>query len=185
MINDLFLVVRMDDGRVTFDLKKQDLNPFLAQVCADYQPKAEPKGIVLQPVLPECPTSVDFDGLYLRQAIENILDNAIRHSSVAMPIQVAMNQIGDLVQIQITNYGEPISPKDLPHIFERYYRGKDSKPGQTGLGLAITQEIVLKHEGTITVKSAPEGTCFTICLPVDPVPDPATSLRETNSIPVC
>lgn len=182
MINDLFLVVRMDDGRVSFDLKKQDLNPLLAQVCLDYQPKAEPKDIILQSVLPECPTPVDFDGLYLRQAIENILDNAVRHSSAAMPIQVAMNQIGDLAQIQITNYGEPIIPEDLPHVFERYYRGKDSSPEQTGLGLAITQEIVLKHEGTITVKSDQEGTCFTICLPIDLVPDQAISLREIASI---
>jgi len=165
MINDLFFVVRIDDGRISFDLKQQDINPLLAQVCLDYQPIAEQKGLVLQPVLPEYPTPVAYDGYYFRQAIENILDNAIRHSSIGRPIQVCMNLSGNMAQILITNYGEPISSEDLPHVFERYYRGKDSKPEQTGLGLAIAQEIVLKHEGTITVKSDQEGTCFKICLP--------------------
>jgi signal transduction histidine kinase len=166
MISDLFFVVRIDDGRVSYDLKQQDLNPLLAQVCLDYQPKAERKGLVLQPVLPEYPTQVAYDGLYFRQAIENILDNAIRHSTIGRPILVRMNQSENMAQILITNYGEPILSEDLPHIFERYYRGKDSKPEQTGLGLAIAQEIVLKHDGTISVKSDQEGTSFTICLPI-------------------
>jgi signal transduction histidine kinase len=147
-------------------MKQQDLNLLLTQVCLDYQPKAERKDLVLQMQLPENPTPVAFDGLYLRQAVENILDNAIRHSAVGKPIQVSLRLSHDLAQIQITNFGEPISPEDLPHIFERYYRGKNSNHDQTGLGLAIAQEIVQRHSGTITVNCDKDGTCFRVCLPV-------------------
>jgi signal transduction histidine kinase len=164
MIKDLLFVVRIDDGKIDFDLKRQDLNVLLTQICLDYQSKVEQKSLSLQLDLPGKPTPVAFDGLYLRQAIENILDNAIRYSIPGKPIFVSVTMKGEVAQIQIENFGEQISAEDIPHIFERYYRGKDSKPDQTGLGLAIAQEILVKHEGTISVKSDQAGSCFNIYL---------------------
>ena len=167
MINELFLIVRMDDGLISFDIKKHDLKNLLLQCCADFQQKAERKGVEIQTILPENPVLIAFDDFYLRQAVENVLANAIRHSYSGKAVTVSLEQDQHSVHIRIQNFGAQISPEDLPHIFQRYYKGRDSKPEQAGLGLAITQEIISRHSGDITVNSNTESTCFTLTLPTE------------------
>lgn len=96
------------------------------------------------------------------EAITNILKNCIEHSKDNQKILINYTQNNVYTSIEIKDFGEGISPKDLPHIFERFYKGENSNPESIGIGLALTKTIVEKDNGTIIVDSSPNGTSFII-----------------------
>jgi two-component system, OmpR family, heavy metal sensor histidine kinase CusS len=112
------------------------------------------------------------DRLMFRRAISNLLSNAIRHADTDSQIEVdiATNTAGDEVTITVTNQGDTIDSKDLPRLFDRFYRAdpaRQSRPGEgAGLGLAITRAIIDAHGGRVSVSSAARKTVFTVVLPV-------------------
>jgi signal transduction histidine kinase len=108
----------------------------------------------------------------LRQAISNLLGNAIQHSPEDAPIELRLRGEPMDVVLAVFNGGPPISPGELPKIFDPLVRGssaihpKVNRPGSIGLGLYIAREIVSSHGGTITVTSSEaNGTLFTVRLP--------------------
>lgn len=105
----------------------------------------------------------------LEQALVNILDNAIKYSGENTTVRIAIENNDDDVRIHIQDQGIGIPEKDLPHIFERFYRvdkGRSRKVGGTGLGLSIAHHILQLHRGRILVKSTlNEGSTFTLVLP--------------------
>lgn len=111
------------------------------------------------------------DATLMRQVLDIIVENAVIYNSSDKPTIVVDTSLSShTVKISISDNGTGIDPKDLPHIFDRFYRGKNasSKNGQGhGLGLALAHDIVNRHDGELTVKSKlGEGTTFTIILPV-------------------
>jgi signal transduction histidine kinase len=118
--------------------------------------------------LPAEPLLIAGDAGYLRQAIGAILDNAIRFTPDGGAIAVHLEQVGETAVLAITDTGIGIGAADLPHIFERFYRG--DKAGTTrgfGLGLPIAKGIVELHRGSISVESEEgKGSTFKILLPV-------------------
>ena len=106
------------------------------------------------------------DDFYLRQALQNIIDNGLRHCGEHGVLEVACTENDGTVRVRIADNGDGIRPEDLEHIFERYYT---KHPGSRtmGLGLPIAQEIVSAHGGTIEVQSEPGvGSAFTVVLPL-------------------
>lgn len=102
----------------------------------------------------------------MEELIYNLLDNAIKYSDQGGDISISIMEDSDII-IEVKNFGKTIPKKDLPHIFERFYRideSRDKKTGGTGLGLAIVKHIVNYHQGSIEVKSNKE-TVFKIRLP--------------------
>ena len=103
-------------------------------------------------------------------AIINLLDNACKYSNPPASIIIAIDQVGDEVQITISDKGIGIPPGDLEHIFERFFtvdKARSRRLGGAGLGLSLVKTIIEKHQGTISVSSIlGEGTTFTIQLPV-------------------
>jgi signal transduction histidine kinase len=107
------------------------------------------------------------------QVFTNLLTNAVSYTppggQVSFSSRIARIKGGAYVAIRIHNDGPPISAEDLPHIFDRFYRGKTGResgqPG-TGLGLAICKEIVERHGGWMEVESTGAGTAFTVWLPM-------------------
>lgn len=97
---------------------------------------------------------------YLGTAISNILCNALRYATSKMIISIESSSRP--LKLTISNDGEPISDQDLPYIFERFYKGKG---GQTGIGLALTKEIIEKHHGKLSVSSTERETSFQLLLP--------------------
>ncbi|HSM25674.1 MAG TPA: sensor histidine kinase, partial [Anaerolineaceae bacterium] len=97
------------------------------------------------------------------------VSNAIRHTSVNGSVTVCAKCVGDNILVSVRDTGEGINPQDLPHVFERFYRGEKSRNlsgGGAGLGLAIAKGIVEAHKGNITVESTPgQETTFTFSLP--------------------
>jgi signal transduction histidine kinase len=108
----------------------------------------------------------------LRQAISNLLGNAIQHSPESAPVELRLRGEPADVVLAMFNGGPPISPGELPRIFDPLVRGssaehpKGNRPGSIGLGLYIAREIVGSHGGTVTVSSSQaSGTLFTVRLP--------------------
>ncbi|WP_158454044.1 sensor histidine kinase [Paenibacillus durus] len=105
------------------------------------------------------PVCVYGDREKLVTAIINILSNCIRYARACVAIE-ARTEAGNVI-IRIADDGKGINPKDLPHIFERFYMGED---GHAGIGLAITKEIIEYHQGTVTAMNGENGAIFTIRL---------------------
>lgn len=108
---------------------------------------------------PAANISMKSDSKKLERAIINILTNAIRYA--ACVVQITAFRLDDELKIIITNDGPLIDEKDLPHLFDRFYKGKG---GNTGIGLAITQDIVTKLSGNVEAKNLNEGVQFVITL---------------------
>jgi two-component system sensor histidine kinase MprB len=117
------------------------------------------------------PTLVHGSADALTRAIANLLDNAIKWSPAAEPIDITLRN----GRLTIRDRGPGINPTDLPHIFDRFYRAPNARtmPG-SGLGLAIVRQTAQAHHGTVTADPAPGGgTTFTLQLP--PLPEPPTN----------
>jgi two-component system, OmpR family, sensor kinase len=151
-------ILGLTDGDVC-DLAKQaleELSPAIATADAKITFEGQP-------------TPLRCDPVRIRRAITNLVANAIQHSPKGVSIRITTRSCGHQAQIEVADNGPGISSENLPHIFQRFYRGTDarkqSRPG-AGLGLAIVQSIVKLHQGTIEVKSKPgQGTQFIIKLP--------------------
>jgi two-component system, sensor histidine kinase LadS len=106
------------------------------------------------------------DALNIQVALDNLLNNAVSHSAPQAPIEVMVEADRDFITLTVTNQGEPIDPTDLPHLFERFYRGRNAKhrPG-SGLGLHLVQVVAAMHSGHVLAENLPNGRCrFTLVL---------------------
>jgi signal transduction histidine kinase len=100
------------------------------------------------------------------QVFENLIENAIKYSEDAKEIEILISSGSGQVAVTVKDNGTGILPEDMPHIFERFFRGRNAGPGGSGLGLSIACDIVEAHGGHISVESAPgEGTSVTVSLP--------------------
>ena len=114
-----------------------------------------------------------MDARLIGRVLTNLVSNALRHTPAGGLVQVQAARHNDQVRVEIQDSGEGIDPQDLPHVFERFYRGEKSRSrvtGGTGLGLAIAQGIIEAHGGQLGVQSdLGQGTCFFFHLPVGSV----------------
>jgi two-component system sensor histidine kinase MprB len=110
------------------------------------------------------PTIVEGAAERLHRAVNNLLDNAARHSPPGGPIEVSVNSDG----VRVRDHGNGVDPEDLPYVFDRFYRGANSRGRQgSGLGLAIVRQVAEQHGGSVAVENAPDGgAIFTIHLPI-------------------
>ncbi len=102
----------------------------------------------------------------LGRAVNNLLDNAARHSPPGGTVEVLVNADG----VRVRDHGPGIDQQDLPHVFDRFFRGINSRGKQgSGLGLAIVRQVTEQHGGTATAANAPDGgAIFTLHLPTTP-----------------
>ena len=107
------------------------------------------------------------DGENLKQVLMNLIDNSLTFSDKGCIIEMNMKRNGDNVEITITDNGWGIPEEDLPHLAERFYRGKHGdKVKGTGLGLTLCDEIVKMHDGAMSIRSAVgKGTAVTVSIP--------------------
>lgn len=116
---------------------------------------------------PDQPVIANADRTTIRQVLGILLDNAIRYGRSGEPVEVAIREEEGNAVIAVTDHGQGIEARHLPHLFDRFYRADAARtePG-SGLGLAIAKQVIDQHNGTITVTSQPgHGTTFTITLP--------------------
>jgi signal transduction histidine kinase len=171
LLRDLLDISRLDGG--TEVEWREDVNLMdIAQVSVEQtRPQAAKKQVEVRNLSNTDGLLVSGNGIQLQRAIVNLLTNAINHTPVGGTVTLATRVFEpDRVEVLISDTGVGIDPSDLPHIFERFYRGDKARTrtaGGTGLGLAITREIIARHHGSIDVESVPgEGSTFIIRLPV-------------------
>ncbi len=174
LVDDLLDLSRFERGRQLLKRQPLDLQPFLDDTVALMQPQATERGVTLR--MGETPAGlvVLVDEGRLRQVIINLLNNALHYNDPGGWVEVSASRKGDSAIIMVHDNGWGISPGDLPHIFERFYRGHhpqvNSEQHGAGLGLALAQEIVRAHRGQIAVESEGvpgRGSTFTVRLPVE------------------
>lgn len=150
--------VEMTDEKLSaFDLVEESLQPF--QITFDVRDIALSKS--------GSDFFVEGDSGWLCEAISNIIKNDLEHTPCGGSISISFKQTALFGVISITDNGCGIDEEDLKHIFERFYRGKNSSPESVGIGLALSKSIVEKNGGKIEVKSIPgSGTTFDVFLPI-------------------
>lgn len=158
----LLLLAQADAGQ-KLELRPVELDEVVIEVYEQAQELANDAHIVLE----QCdPVSVPGDPDRLKQVLLNLIDNALQHTDSSGRVTLSLACQENLAHLTVADTGGGISAADLPHIFERFYRGRNGKRS-TGLGLSIVKWIVEEHHGDITVKSEPgQGTTFTIRLPI-------------------
>ncbi|WP_409348339.1 sensor histidine kinase [Paenibacillus glucanolyticus] len=161
LIDDLFEYTRINNG-LPLDIRKIDMVRFIRQLIEESVPTLEKSGMECN-LTAEEDLIIMADGAQLVRAYENLISNAIRYGESGKIIDIAVRSDRDQVSISFTNYGDPIPERDLPFIFDRFYRVEGSRSkqtGGTGLGLAITKSIVEVQGGEIRVRSDERRTTF-------------------------
>ncbi|KPU44347.1 sensor protein SrrB [Oxobacter pfennigii] len=163
---ELFLISRLEDDKVDFNKKSEDLSIVVGQTINSFRNAIDNMKINL--TYTSKPAFCHIDVFRMQQVVENLLDNAVRYCNHGGDITISVSQPGQHVIFSIANTGKGINEEEQKHIFERYYMNRiaNQNQGSTGLGLYLSNEIVLRHQGALTVKSVPnELTTFTVTLP--------------------
>ena len=180
MLNQLLTLTRADAGEEPMHLEPLAVDSIARPVVDNMMPLADEKGVSLS-LRSDAEVWVEGDGDRLRQLLVNLLDNAIRHTARGGRIEVTVSRDRNQVVLQVADSGEGILPEDLPHIFQRFYRGDRARgrgTGNSGLGLAIVKWIVDAHGGEIAVSSAAgRGATFTVRLALAESPAPVQRVR--------
>lgn len=169
LVEDILDLSRLEIARQNTLFGPVDLSAVIDQVVTAHQPRAEVAGLQLTFAAEDDLPPVCGDIHQLTQVVTNLIVNALNYTPCGW-VRVAMTAQAGRVCVRVADSGQGIAPEDLPHIFDRFYRGREARqrdiPG-TGLGLAIVKEIVEAHQGSITVDSrVGEGTTFEVHLPI-------------------
>jgi two-component system sensor histidine kinase BaeS len=171
LVVDLQDLALADAGMLRLNPAPRDLTEVIEQVVAAHRPAAETAGVSLAAAVTG-PAPAIVDGARIRQALGNLVANAIRFTPRDGKVVVGVRRVGNGYNLTVTDNGTGIAAEHLPHLFDRFYRADHSRSrttGGSGLGLAITKHLVEAHQGTITVTSLPDhGSTFTIHLPPKP-----------------
>lgn len=166
LIQNLLKLAKLDAGTIVLEKNSHELKPFLEKCKNSFITRAahENKKITLV-----CDSSIRmrFDEIWLAEALENIIKNALDHTKATDQIEIFCEENNLQIAIFIKDNGAGIHPEDLYHIFERFYRSRYSKDHQgIGIGLALSKAIIEKHHGTITVQSELNiGSLFQVIFP--------------------
>lgn len=168
---------------MTLDLQEIDLKELISAIADIYLYDAEDKNIRLEMNIPAHLT-VHADATRLRQAIANLMDNAIKYTPAGGCITLDAGSNETNIFISVSDTGGGISPADMPRIFDRLYRGDKSRSQRgLGLGLCLVKAITTAHHGAINVQNLPgRGAVFTLTLPQrTPVRPAKTPLADTDT----
>jgi len=173
LIDDLFEYTRMRHGGMPLRSTRFNLTELLGQLLSQHRLGLQQAGMTAALTAPPKPVDVVGDPDKLVRVFENLLTNAMRYGRDGKRIDVTVRSVGGTAEVDVVNYGEPISASDLPYIFERFYRADKSRTdadggsgSSSGLGLAIAKGIVDKHGGAIAAYSDAGSTMFQVRLPL-------------------
>ncbi|MEK3674337.1 ATP-binding protein [Paenibacillus sp. FSL R10-2771] len=167
LIDELFEYTRINNG-MPLELSELDIAGLIRQLEEEFVPVTENVGMEIRLNMHEGEFKIQADGGLLVRAYENIISNAIQYGKAGRYIDIDIAKDGDVLVVRIQNYGDPIPERDLPFIFDRFYRverSRSKQTGGTGLGLAIAKSIIDVHGGSITVHSSKKATIFETRLP--------------------
>ena len=161
----LLRLAQIDSGKIWMKRKKENLTGLIEECIDRTQPLAEEKGVGFEMDVPkECLLSCD--GFWLKEAMENVLKNAIEYADIGSRIQILLKEDTDYYKLYITNQGKRIEEEKRELIFDRFYQMEQGSG--IGIGLHLAKEIVTLHQGTLKVvdrSGLEEATTFQFILP--------------------
>ena len=166
MVVQLLDFTRIQDDRMTLNIRQVDIRGDFEDAVYMYSSRLAQDDIVLEYLdndddIPEIPC----DPERLRQVFLNIIDNAAKHGGDGKRIEASMSLEDDLIVVRIRDFGPGIPEDELPLVKKKFYKGSNNTRG-TGIGLAVCEEIIAMHRGTLTLENAEGGgTLVTVCLP--------------------
>ena len=172
LINDLFELSQLESGHIDLHVQYTSLSDLLSDTLSALRPLADRRGVRLGGHVSSGIDPVMIDPEKIQRVLYNLLTNAVRHTPEGGEVQLTATVVGDMVRVSVSDSGEGIATEDLPHVFDRFYRGERARTrdhdGQrgAGLGLAIARGLIEAHKGTIEVDSQPgQGAQFVFTLP--------------------
>lgn len=170
LVQDLHDLAQAEARELPLNCHPLDAVELLHATAQSFAPLAEEEDVTLQQHFASGPLMVNADAARMTQVIQNLLANALRHTSPGGHITLNVSAGADDVKITVADDGAGIEPEHLPHVFERFYRTDRSRSrnsGGAGLGLAIVRAIVEAHGGTVAAHSegVGRGSSFTVILP--------------------
>jgi signal transduction histidine kinase len=166
MLETLMDISEAETGTMRLDVARVEVASAVNEVIDLYEDIAEDKRVQLATSL-EPGLAVDADGTRLRQVLANLVDNAVKYTPAGGRVTVSARRDGQAIRFDVSDTGVGISPRDLPHVFERLYRGDQSRTERgLGLGLSLVRAVVNAHGGRVEVAAEPgRGSTFTVLLP--------------------
>ena len=160
LVEELLDISKIDMGRQQLALSETDIRELLYDSIRAVEPAAAVSGITIAPDFPEEPVMVKCDDTQMRRAVTNILTNGLRYARSELRLTCRPGKRNVMIRIQ--DDGNGIAETALPHIFDRFYMGES---GKTGIGLALTKEIIHLHKGRICACNGEPGAVFEISIP--------------------
>jgi two-component system phosphate regulon sensor histidine kinase PhoR len=165
LVNDILTLSSLESKEALLELNPIDVSGTIAKACTLLQERAVQKNItIINETTDGALPRVMADQGRLEQVVVNLLENAIKYTPNGGSIRLFSEDSSEFVKVSVADTGIGIPFKDLPRIFERFYRVDEARTreqGGTGLGLAIVKHIVLLHGGTVSVTSEPgKGSIF-------------------------
>lgn len=167
MVEELLDFSRMQSGRFSLQCATMDILAELGDAVLIYEEKARKENIRIIYQEPEMLPFVYGDKNRIRQVFINVIDNAIKYSNPGSTITVSAEEVGNMIQVTVTDNGVGISEADLPHVKTKFFKANHTRRG-SGIGLAVADEIISMHGGRLDITSELNvGTNVTITLPVE------------------
>lgn len=174
LINQILDLRKLESGALQVNMIQGDIIPYLRYITESFSPVAMTNGLRIHFLTVPTALEMDYDPDKLLHVISNLLSNAIKYTPAEGDIYIQLSQQvvneQDQLIIQVKDTGQGIPQEALPYIFDRFYQVEDlanQKPQGSGVGLALTRELVQLLQGSIKVASKPnEGTLFTLSFPI-------------------
>jgi signal transduction histidine kinase len=169
---NLLELSKLDSGLVLLDLRPDDLRACVESAVEQVEPAAERRGVTLRLLLPDGPLRIQHDPQRIGQVVTNLVGNGVKFTPRGGSVTVQLRAERDDAIVEVADSGSGIDAAELPHIFDRFYRGAgaaEARSQGSGLGLSIVKSIVDMHGGRIAVESRlGVGTTIRVSLPRDP-----------------
>ena len=171
LISDLFSFTKLSYGKITMKVSYVDIVKLLEQLLEEAYPNFAERGLSYEVRTNVSSLEIAADGTLIARLFDNLIGNAIKYGAEGkrVIVRIYAEPENDAVEVKVINFGYIIPEKDLPHIFDKFYRvdqSRSTQTGGTGLGLAIAKDIAQMHGGSISVSSDLNGTVFTVRLKI-------------------
>ena len=160
LVKSILKLSRLDTNTVKFISKKESVKEIINEAILNVSLLSDLKNVKIETNLSDSFITCDYK--WQIEALTNILKNSIEHSYENNKVLIESSENNAHVKITIKDFGSGIAKEDINHIFERFYKGKDSDYDSIGIGLALSKSIIEKQNGKISVVSSDDGTTFTI-----------------------
>lgn len=160
LVKSILKLSRLDTNTVKFISKKESVKEIINEAILNVSLLSDLKNVKIETNLSD--SFINCDYKWQIEALTNILKNSVEHSYENNKVLIESSENNAYVKITIKDFGTGIAKEDINHIFERFYKGKDSDYDSIGIGLALSKSIIEKQNGKISVESSDDGTTFII-----------------------